>query len=42
MKLDAKKIEDNTDEAEPENEMVIEEMKTAADKRAGGLMARRN
>jgi len=42
MKLDAKKIEDNTDEAEPENKMVIEEMKTAADKRAGGLMARRN
>ena len=42
MKLGAKKIEDNTDEAEPENKMVIEEMKTAADKRAGGLMARRN
>jgi ABC-type sulfate transport system substrate-binding protein len=42
MKLDAKKIEDNVDEEEPENEMVIEEMKTAADKRAGGLMARRN
>ena len=46
MKLNAKKIEDNVDaekeEEEPENEMVIEEMKTAADKRAGGLMARRN
>ena len=42
MKLDAKKIEDNVDEEEPENKMVIEEMKTAADERAGGLMARRN
>jgi hypothetical protein len=46
MKLDAKKIEDNVDaekeEEEPENEILIEEMKTAADERAGGLMARRN
>ena len=46
MKLDAKKIEDNVDaekeEEEPENEILIKEMKTAADERAGGLMARRN
>ena len=46
MKLNAKKIEDNVDaekeEEEPENEILIIEMKTAADERAGGLMARRN
>lgn len=41
MKLNAKKDEEGTEE-EPENEMIIEEMKTAADERAGGLMARRN
>lgn len=41
MKLNAKKDEEGTEE-EPENEMLIEEMKTAADERAGGLMARRN
>jgi len=41
MKLEAKRNEDDTEE-EPENEMLIEEMKTAADERTGGLMARRN
>jgi hypothetical protein len=41
MKLEAKRNEEDTEE-EPENEMLIEEMKTAADERAGGLMARRN
>lgn len=44
MKLNAKKDEKDEEgtEEEPENEMLIEEMKTAADERAGGLMARRN
>lgn len=44
MKLNAKKDEKDEEgtEEEPENEMIIEEMKTAADERAGGLMARRN
>lgn len=42
IKLKDKKNKDNTEEEEPENEMIIEEMKTAADKRASGLMARRN
>lgn len=42
MKLEAKRNEEDTEEEEPENEILIEEMKTAADERAGGLMARRN
>lgn len=42
IKLKDKKNKDNTEEEEPENEMIIEEMKTAADERASGLMARRN
>jgi len=42
MKLEAKRNEEDTEEEEPDNEILIEEMKTAADERAGGLMARRN
>jgi len=42
MKLESKRSEKDIEEKEPENEMLIKEMKTAADERAGGLMARRN